>query len=41
LDSLSPFDGNPENQLGQLFQFEQTLHNNFNKILKDTGWTPE
>lgn len=41
LDSLPPFDGNPENQLGQLFQFEQTLHNNFNKILKDTGWTPE
>lgn len=41
LDSLPPFDGNPENQLGQLFQFEQTLHNNFNKILKDTGRTPE
>ena len=41
LDSLPRFDQHPGNQLGQLFQFEQTLHNKFNKILKDTGWTPE
>ena len=42
LDSLSPFDtDNPDNQLSQVFQFEQTLYSNFNKILKETGWTPE
>lgn len=41
IDALPPFDNDPENQLSQLFSFEQTLHNNFSKILKDTGWTPE
>lgn len=42
VDVLPPIDiENPENQLGQLFQLEQTIHNNFNKILSDTGWTPE
>lgn len=41
LDSLPTIDENTENQLEQLFQFEQTLHNNFNKILKDTKWTPQ
>lgn len=41
IDALPPFDNDPENQLSQLFGFEQTLYNNFSKILKETGWTPE
>lgn len=42
IDTLPVFDNvNVENQLNQLFNFEQTLHNNFNKILKDSGLTSE
>lgn len=40
IDTLPSFDNDSENQLNQLFSFEQTLHDNFNRILRDTGWTP-
>ena len=41
LSSLPAIDRNSEDSLSKLAQYEQTLHDNFQKILKDTGISTE